>query len=196
MFFENMSKNDVKKYIEENYSNPNCPFAFSGIKKIQKYIKNTLSKEEINEILLKKESYTLMKQSFDKKKNKVYTPIIAYKYLDNLQGDLIDISTLSQENNQIKFLFCIKDVFTRYSWVFPIENKKSDTILKVLQYFFRMNNVNISNMTFDFGGEFRNSKIQAFLKDKHVKVWYSVSPNKCSIVEIFKNIYKEKYIHF
>ena len=68
MFFENMSKNEVKKYVEENYSNPNCPFAFSGIKKIQKYIQNTLTKEEISEILLKKESYTLMKQSFDKKK--------------------------------------------------------------------------------------------------------------------------------
>ena len=196
MFFENMSKNEVKKYVEENYSNPNCPFAFSGIKKIQKYIQNTLTKEEISEILLKKESYTLMKQSFDKKKNKVYTPIIAYKYLDNLQGDLIDISTLSQENNQIKFLFCIIDVFTRYAWVFPIENKKSDTILKVLQYFFRLNNVNISNISFDFGGEFRNSKIQKFLKDKNVKVWYSVSPNKCSIVEIFQKYLQRKIYSF
>ena len=192
MDFENMTKSNVKKYVENNYSNPNSPFAFSGVRKIQKFINNQLSKEEINQILLKKESYTLMKQSFDKKKNKTYTPIIAYKYLDNLQGDLIDVSSLSQENNNIKFLFCIVDIFTRYAWVFAIENKKADTILEVLHYFFRMKDEKVLNISFDFGGEFKNVKIQSFLKKKNVKVWFSVSPNKCSIVEAFQKYLQRK----
>ena len=123
MNFKNMTKSQIKNYIEKNYSNPNCPFAFSGINKVYSYVDKALDKEEIKNILLKKESYTLMKQEINRKKNKTFTPITALHFLDNLQADLIDVTRLSDHNNKVKFLFCIIDVFSRYSWVFSLQNK-------------------------------------------------------------------------
>ena len=112
MNFKNMKKSQIKKYIEKNYTNPNCAFSFSGLDKVYNHVDKRLNKDEIKNILLKKESYTLMKQEVDrKKKNKVYTPITAFHFLDNLQSDLIDVSRLANFNNKVNFLFCIIDVF-------------------------------------------------------------------------------------
>ena len=164
MDFKNMKKSQIKKYIEKNYSNPNCPFAFSGINKVYNYVGKALNKDEIKTILLKKESYTLMKQEINRKKNKTFTPITAFHFLDNVQADLIDVSRLSNYNNKVNFLFCIIDVFSRYGWIFPLQNKKSDSILNVLEYFFRLNNDKVSNISFDYGGEFKNTKVTSFKK--------------------------------
>lgn len=192
MDFKNMKKSQIKKYIEKNYTNPNCAFSFSGLDKVYNHIDKRLNKDEIKNILLKKESYTLMKQEVDRKKNKVYTPITAFHFLDNLQSDLIDVSRLANYNNKVNFLFCIIDVFSRYSWIFPLKNKKSDSIVNVLKYFFRLNKDKVSNFSFDFGGEFKNTKVTSFLKRMNVKFWFTVSENKCSIVEIFQKYIQRK----
>ena len=76
-----------------------------------------------------------MKQEKNRKKNKIFTPIIAFHFLDNVQADLVDISRISEDNNNIKFLLCIIDVFSRYSWVYPLLNKTSDSILESLSHF-------------------------------------------------------------
>ena len=63
-----------------------------------------------------------MKQEKNRKKNKIFTPIIAFHFLDNVQADLVDISRISEDNNNIKFLLCIIDVFSRYSGVYLLLN--------------------------------------------------------------------------
>lgn len=70
MDFKNMKKSQIKKYIEKNYTNPNCAFSFSGLDKVYNHVDKRLNKDEIKNILLKKESYTLMKQEVDRKKTK------------------------------------------------------------------------------------------------------------------------------
>ena len=166
MNFNKMKKKEIKKYIHENYSNPSCAFSFSGVDKIYNHIGKSLKKDEIKSILAKIESYTLMKQEKNRKKNKIFTPIIAFHFLDNVQADLVDISRISEDNNNIKFLLCIIDVFSRYSWVYPLLNKTSDSILESLSHFFRTIPSKVSNISFDFGGEFRNNKVISFLRKK------------------------------
>ena len=44
--------------------------------------------------------------------------------------DLADISLISRFNKGIKYLLCVIDLLSRYSWVIPLKNKKGDSIVK------------------------------------------------------------------
>ena len=54
------------------------------------------------------------------KRRKVYS-----SFKDNIWGvDLADMSLISKFNKGIKYLLCVIDLFSRYSWVTPLKNKK------------------------------------------------------------------------
>ena len=54
------------------------------------------------------------------KKRKVYS-----SFKDNIWGvDLADIQSLSKFNKGFKYLLCAIDLFSKYAWVIPIQEKK------------------------------------------------------------------------
>ena len=51
-------------------------------------------------------------------------------FKDNICGvDLADIQSLSKYNKGIKYLLCAIDLFSKYTWVFPIKDKKGISIV-------------------------------------------------------------------
>ena len=40
------------------------------------------------------------------------------------------MSLISKFNNGIKYLSCIIDLFSKYSWVIPLKNKKRDSVVE------------------------------------------------------------------
>ena len=58
------------------------------------------------------------------KKRKVYS-----SFRDNIWGvDLADMQSLSKYNRRIKYLLCVIDLFSKYTWVVPIKDKKGTSI--------------------------------------------------------------------
>ena len=54
------------------------------------------------------------------KKRKVYS-----SFIDNIWGvDLADLQSLSKYNKGIKYLLCGIDIFSKYSWVVPLKEKR------------------------------------------------------------------------
>ena len=54
------------------------------------------------------------------KKRKVYL-----SFRDNIWGvNLADMQSLSKCNRRIKYLLCVIDLFSKYTWVVPIKDKK------------------------------------------------------------------------
>ena len=39
------------------------------------------------------------------------------------------MTSLSSKNRDVKYLLCVIEVFTKYSWVKPLKNKKARTVL-------------------------------------------------------------------
>ena len=40
---------------------------------------------------------------------------------------------INKFNKEINFLLCVIDIFSKYAWVIPIKDKKSNTITNALQ---------------------------------------------------------------
>ena len=71
----------------------------------------------------------LHKQIIRKKKRKVYS-----SFRDNIWGvDLADTQSLSKYNKGIKYLLCAIDLFGKYAWVFPLNDKKGTSIVNAFQ---------------------------------------------------------------
>lgn len=119
---------EAEDHLRNNYTTPHHPIAFLGIDKVYRYYNGKISKESIKKILQNTEIYSLMKQE---KTNpmKLFTPIISYYHLDLVQADLIEVGSLSSYNDDIKYLLCIIDVFTRIAYVHPLVNKTSEVTL-------------------------------------------------------------------
>ena len=69
------------------------------------------------------------------KKRKVYS-----SFKDNIWGvDLADMQLVSKYNKRIRFLLHVIDIFSKYAWVVPLQDKKGVTIkcIKRISKYFR-----------------------------------------------------------
>ena len=63
------------------------------------------------------------------KKRKVYSG-----FRDNIWGaDLADIQLISKFNKGTRFLSCVIDIFIKYAWVVPLNDRKGITIVNAFQ---------------------------------------------------------------
>ena len=55
-------------------------------------------------------------------------------FRDNIwRVDLADIQSLSKFNKGIKYLLCAIDLFSKYAWVIPLQDKKGTSIVNAFQ---------------------------------------------------------------
>ena len=67
------------------------------------------------------------------KKRKVYST-----FKDNIWGaDLADMQLTSKFNKGFRFLLCVIDIFSKYSWVVPLKSKKRVSIVNTFQSIFK-----------------------------------------------------------
>ena len=58
------------------------------------------------------------------KKRKVYA-----RFKENIcAADLAEMESLSSNNENVKYLLCVVDLFTIYAWVNPLKDKKGKTV--------------------------------------------------------------------
>ena len=87
------------------------------------------------------------------KKRKVYS---AFK--DNIWGaDLADVQLIMKFNKTFSFLLCVIDVFSKYAWVAPLNDKKGISMLMYLKVFLKKSNRKPNKIWVDKGGEFYNN---------------------------------------
>ena len=80
--------------------------------------------------------------NFSKISNELHKPVIRNferrKVIANSANeiwaiDLADMNDLREANDGYRFILCVIDIFSKYAWCEPIEDKKARTILKMLK---------------------------------------------------------------
>ena len=99
------------------------------------------------------------------KKRKVYS-----SFRDNIWGvDLADMHLLSRFNKGFRFLLCIIDIFSKYTWVVRLKDKKGITIVNAFQIISKESKRKPNKIWVDKGSEFYNISFKKWLKDSDLK---------------------------
>ena len=69
-----------------------------------------------------------------------------------------------EENDEVKFLLTVIDVFSKFGWIKPLKNKSGESVSLALKSIFKERKLKF--LWTDKGKEFWNSKVKDLLKEE------------------------------
>jgi len=177
--------------IEEFFKDPKK--GLIGIDALHRKMKEegiNVTKKEIKKVLEGNESYSLNKSV--KRKGKTRKTITKYPN-QQWQADLVEMDVPqgapASQNDGIKYLITIIDVFSRYAWVRTLKSKKGEEIIKAFTDVFKEGKKPKYLQT-DKGSEFYNKKVEDFLKRNNIGLFSTHGDGKATVVERFNRTLK------
>ena len=118
------------------------------------------------------------------------------KSLFNIWGvDLADMQSLSKCNKGIKYLLRAMDMFSKYTWVVPLKDKRGTSIINAFQNILDNSNRKSNKIWVDQGGEFYNKLFKRFLKINNVEMHSRYNEGKSVVAERFKTLKNKIFKH-
>jgi hypothetical protein len=178
--------------LEEIYNDASQPGSLSGLENFYRVLKSKkikIKRPELKNWLSTQNVYTRHKPIVKQfPRNQVIT-----RGIDDLwQIDLADLQKISKFNDNNRYLVTCIDVFSKFAWVVPIKNKKSDTVLEAFKFIVNSSGRKPTFLQSDQGTEFLNSKFKEYLSEIDVGFYYVNSELKASVIERFNRTIKEK----
>ena len=172
-----------KEYLESAYFDLNSPISYAGPLKIYRYFKNEgkyiVGIKAIRQWLQNVDAYSLQRPV----RYKFKTRRVISQGVDFLWDiDLADVSNLAQENSGTRFLLVAIDVFSRYLWTVPLQNKKHDSIIEGLKEVFESGRKPKEIRT-DPGSEWKNRWVKSFLNKQDIDHYVTRNPTHANYAE-------------
>ena len=178
--------------LEEIYNDASQPGSLSGLENFYRVLKSKkikIKRPELKNWLSTQNVYTRHKpivKQFPRNQ-------VIIRGIDDLwQIDLADLQKISKFNDNNRYLVTCIDVFSKFAWVVPIKNKKSDTVLEAFKFIVNSSGRKPNFLQSDQGTEFLNSKFKEYLSEIDVGFYYVNSELKASVIERFNRTIKEK----
>ena len=143
-----------------------------------------VNEKEIDKTLSASDVYTKYKQYSKPRK---YSPIYVRNKRELFQCDLISFTQndLPQKNDGFKHLFTTIDVFSKMAWVYPIRDKKCDTVLLCFKDILQKCGKKPQKVQTDRGTEFICKTFEKYFRDEMIFHYLSYSDRKCPVIERF-----------
>ena len=114
-------------------------------------------------------------------------------FRDNVWGaDWADMQLLSKFNKGFRFLLCIIDIYSKYTWVIPLKDKKGLSIVNGFQKILKESNRKPNKIWVDKGSEFYDNSFKKRLKDNDIEMYSTNNERKSVIAERFIKALKNK----
>ena len=173
----------IKHYLEKIYYDPKNSGGYSGIENLFRAVKkdgkHEISRDTLKEFLKTQETYGVHRKSINKfTRPKVVTSGLGIQ----ADVDLMDMSSLSDFNDNYKYVLVYIDVFSKFVKTVPLRTK---TGLEVKEAFRKLAKDGglCQIIRSDPGGEFVNKHVQGFFKEQGVKFVKTLNVPKASIAE-------------
>ena len=104
---------------------------------------------------------------------------------------------ISNLNEGFRFLLCVIDICSKYSWIIPLKDKKGITITNVFQKSLNESKRKVNKIWVDKGSEFYNISMKSFLQNNDIEMYSTHNEGRYFITEIFIRTLKNeiyKYI--
>ena len=103
---------------------------------------------------------------------------------DVSEMDLAVLNYLAKYNDKYRYLLNVIDIFSRYAWSVPLEDKTCTSITSALKSLFQ--NRKPITIQLDKGAEFVNATVQKYLKRQGVNFHTTLNPDiRGAVIERF-----------
>ena len=106
--------------------------------------------------------------------------------------DLVDMQKFSEWNKGVKYLLMVIDLFSKYGWIKPLRDKRSETVSKAFDEMFETSKRKPKILWSDKGSEFISKHFKEFLKKKDIKLYHTENEEKSNVVERWNKTIKNK----
>ena len=114
-------------------------------------------------------------------------------FKDNIWGaDLADMQLISKFNKGSRLLLCVIGIFSKYSWVAPLKDKKAVSIVIAFQNFLDDSKRKPYKIWVDKGSEFYNRSTKSWLQDNDVVLYSTHNEGNSVVAERFIRTLKNK----
>ena len=172
------------RYLKRIYYDARQPWSFQSFDKLRQ----TTRKEGLYHLGEKRLRRWLQNET-PYSRNKLYLPkrikrsrVIVEGLYDQFDADLADYQQLKEENDGIRFLLLVIDVFSRRIWVEPLKTKENVNVLKAFEKIFQQGFIPRRLRT-DQGGEFKAKIMKEFYKHYNITHFVSMNDVKANYAE-------------
>ena len=103
------------------------------------------------------------------------------------------MKSLSRKNKGIKYLLCVIDLYSKYAFVIPLENKKGISVTNGFDKIIKQSNRKPNKIWVDQGGEFYNNVFKRWLSKNNIIIYSMYNKGKSVVAEIFIRTLKNKF---
>ena len=135
---------------------------------------------------LAKELHKPITRNFRKRK------VISYGVDKIWTADLVEIQKYSKWNKGIKYLLTVIDVFSKYGWIEPLKDKKTESVSSAFDHIFKKSKRKPEKLWTDKGREFISKHFKDLLKKDKIILYHTQNEEKSSIVERWNKTMKNK----
>ena len=114
-------------------------------------------------------------------KRKLYSP-----FVDNISGaHVADIQLIKKFNKEFKFLLFVIDIYSKYVWVIPLEDKKGITITNAFQKLLDESNHKPNKIWVYKNSEFYNRSMKSWLEKNDIEMYLTHNEGKSVVAKKF-----------
>ena len=154
-------------------------------------VKNIILGKKKLRLGVNENSNKILSEELHKPKRKDYPrrKIIANHIDEIFAADLVEMQKFAKLNKEYRYLLTCVDIFSKYSWVILLKDKKGINVKNALQKIFKERSPKF--LWTDRGKEFYNEQVQDLLNENNIKL-YSTNDSeiKSSVVERFNRTFK------
>lgn len=173
-----------EQIIINNYLSGTHPTSFAGIGQLKHFYPD-ISVKNLQNVLDSIKNYTLYREE---KKPRHYNPFYVRYKRHQAQADLMDLQKLAPENNGVKYLLAVIDIFTRYAWIVPLKTKSAKDVNEAFfKHVLKDMKKAPAQLATDEGKEFINNDFLKLMKQHNIK--RIVLNNKAPHVERFNRTF-------
>ena len=104
------------------------------------------------------------------------------------------MQSLSKFYKGFKYLLCAIDLFSKYAWVIPINDKKGTSIVNAFKKII-LEKRKPNKIWVDQGSEFYNQSFKDFLKINNIEMYSTYNKGKSVVAERFIRTLKIKFLN-
>ena len=122
--------------------------------------------------------------------NKFERKKVIVNHIDEIHScDLVDMQKYSKVNRGYKYIFTNIDIFSKYSWSFPLKTKTIKDIKPCFQKIFKERKPKY--IWSDQGSTFFSKEMLKYFENHNIKIYYTHSNLKAVIIERFNRSLRE-----